>query len=578
MGELRPNHFHAGLDIKTEGRTGLPVYAAEFGFIMRIKIQEGGYGNALYVYHPSTKQTTVYAHLKKFSPKIAQYVREKQYEKQTFTIELFPQKTDFPVTRGDIIAYSGNTGGSGGPHLHFEIRNKDQHLLNPLNFQFKEVKDDIPPNIYEVLLSTRTKDSRVNNEFGKTPFKPRKIGTKSYVIDQPITANGAIAIALKTNDKLNGSSNKNGTNYINLYVDDTPLFKYNNNSFSFGKTRYINSHFDFELADKGHGRLHKLFVDDGNALKLYPVLINNGILSINQNKKYAIRIECIDAFGNKSTLRFTIQGNLSPSKTISHRSHLSSNYTQSIINNTLKITTPKLPSIHLDNKEVLPAYHLSDASVFLYDLKNTATPDTLSLKNNSYALHFIQAVKPKEKTHIYSSTADFHIPRGAFYDTTYFQYHTKNDTFYIHHSTTALQRYVNITLKLDTGNHKNKTHVYSMDSEGTVYFEGGNWGINGIHFRTRSLGRYFIQTDTIPPKIKYSHKSNGEVYLKAYDLKSGLKTYNAYINDEWLLLHYDYKRNLLWSERLDKTKALKGLLKVIATDQAGNEKTLEINL
>lgn len=578
MGELRSNHFHAGLDIKTGGRTGLPVYAAESGYIMRVKIQEGGYGNVLYVYHPTTKHTTVYAHLKKFSPKIAAYVRAKQYEKESFTIELFPNKTDFPVTRGDIIAYSGNTGGSGGPHLHFEIRNKDQHLLNPLDFKFKEIKDNIAPSIYELLITTKSIDSRVNNEFGKIPFTPRKTNGNNHVIDKTIAANGTISFAIKTNDRLNGSSNKNGTNYIKLFVDDVLMFQYLNNKFSFGKTRYINSHFDFELADNGNGRFHNLFIHDGNALPLYPVAVNNGLINITDNKKHDIKIICTDALGNNSYLNFSIQGNQSPKKMVNHYAKLSAPYTTAIIENTLKITTKaKQSTIRIDNREYTPDYNLNNASIFLYDLKKV-TPDSITIENQTYPLHFIKKVIPTEKSHIYSSTADFHIARNAFYDTTYFQYHATNDTFYIHHSTTPLQRYINITLKVDTGNFKEKTDVYSMGSDGTIYYEGGNWGSNGIHFRTRSLGRYFLQTDTIPPKIRYSHKSNGEVHLKITDLMSGIKTYNAYLNNKWLLMHYDYKRNLIWSERLNKTIELKGLLKVIVTDNAGNEQTLEVNL
>lgn len=144
MGELRPGHFHAGLDIKTEGRTGLDVYASADGYVSRIRVGPGGYGNCLYINHPNGT-TTVYAHLAEFSDDIANYVLNQHYERKTHAMNLFPKKGQFTLKKGDIIAKSGNTGSSSGPHLHFEIRNIDQEVLDPLRIGFDEVVDDISP-------------------------------------------------------------------------------------------------------------------------------------------------------------------------------------------------------------------------------------------------------------------------------------------------------------------------------------------------------------------------------------------------------------------------------------------------
>ena len=578
MGELRANHFHAGLDIKTGGHTGVPVHATEDGFITRIKIEEGGYGNALYMYHPSTGHTSVYAHLETFSERIADYTRQNQYKEKSFTIELYPQKADFQIKRGDVIAYSGNTGGSGGPHLHFEIRNKEQDLVNPLNFHFKEVHDNIAPSIYEIILTTKGINSRINNEFGKIPFTPHHTNGDNYVIHTPIEVKGQFTIALETIDKLNGSSNKNGTNYIKLLVDDKLIFQYANNSFSFSKTRFINTHFDYELADRGLGRFHNLYRADGNSLPLYPVVVNDGVITINDTLEHTITIACTDAVGNTSTLNFTAIGVKNTDSEVLHSAKMHDPFTASVIENTLKITTHhRTHEIQIDNLTHQPNYHLKNASVYLYDLKRS-TPDSITINNIAYPLHFIQSVKPNEKTRIYSSTADFHFPPGALYDTTYFQYHLENDTFYIHNTSVPLHKYINITLKADTGNYKSKTHAYSKNRDGYISYEGGVWGTSGIWFKTRSFGRYFLQTDTIPPVVKYHHKEDGEVYFKISDAMSGIRSYNAYMNSDWLLMHYDYKRNLIWSERLDKTKELSGLLKIAVTDNAGNTEIFELEL
>ncbi|MGB5928939.1 MAG: M23 family metallopeptidase, partial [Cyclobacteriaceae bacterium] len=147
MGELRSSHYHGGIDIKTEQREGFEVYATQDGYISRIKVSGYGYGNAMYVQHPDGN-TSVYGHLQRFLDDVADYVRGQQYEREAFGVDLFPEKEMFPVKKGDVIAISGNSGGSSGPQLHFEIRDKNQRPLNPLTFGFeKEINDNIPPTV-----------------------------------------------------------------------------------------------------------------------------------------------------------------------------------------------------------------------------------------------------------------------------------------------------------------------------------------------------------------------------------------------------------------------------------------------
>ncbi|MDX5346044.1 MAG: M23 family metallopeptidase, partial [Hymenobacteraceae bacterium] len=170
MGEIRSNHFHGGIDVKTDQKIGLPVYAAADGYVSRIKMSSYGYGNIIYLTHPNGKITT-YAHLSEYAPALADYVLKKQYEQETFDIELFPEKNKFAFKKGDVIAYSGNTGGSGGPHLHFEIRDTEDNLYNPLQYRFSEIKDSTPPTVSAFALKTMSIDARVNGKFGWIEFR-----------------------------------------------------------------------------------------------------------------------------------------------------------------------------------------------------------------------------------------------------------------------------------------------------------------------------------------------------------------------------------------------------------------------
>ena len=208
FGEMRANHFHSGLDLKTDQREGLPVYAPADGYVSRIQVQHYGYGKALYILHPNG-YTTVYGHLKSYAGNIEKYVKDTQYKKETFEVELFPDNTLLPVKKGDIIAYTGNTGGSGGPHLHFEFRDSSQRPMNPLLFGIK-IPDSKTPIVSAVFAYPAGEGAQVNQSQNRTKLRLIKQKDGNYKTEN-ITAFGKIGFGITTYDQQDGASNKNGT-------------------------------------------------------------------------------------------------------------------------------------------------------------------------------------------------------------------------------------------------------------------------------------------------------------------------------------------------------------------------------
>ena len=240
--ELRSNHFHSGLDIKTQGKEGFKTYAAAAGYVSRIKISRYGYGKALYITHPNG-YTTVYAHLQKFSPTIEAYVKKQQYINESFELELFPKAEELKVLAKEMIAYTGNTGGSGGPHLHFEIRDKQERPMNPMLFGL-EIKDTTKPVVYELFGYPLSDGSHINGETSRVKIRIIKLPNGQYKTEQ-ITAFGDIGFGIISTDKQDFAANKNGLNYIQTTFNGTNCLEVDFKRFSFNETKHLNRYIDY---------------------------------------------------------------------------------------------------------------------------------------------------------------------------------------------------------------------------------------------------------------------------------------------------------------------------------------------
>jgi murein DD-endopeptidase MepM/ murein hydrolase activator NlpD len=304
FGELRPNHFHMGIDIKTAQRENLPVYAAADGYISRIKIEPGGFGRAIYITHPNG-YTTLYAHLNNFAAKIDAYVKQQQYAQESWKIELQVPTDLMPVKRGDFIAYSGNTGGSQAPHLHFEIRKTgDDVNLNPLLFGLP-LKDNVRPRILKFAVYDRTR-----SVYEQTPkIAAVKPAGGSYVTTPSVVKIGSplVSFAISAFDSHTGSSNLNGIFSARLFVNDLEEESFTMNNISYNNTRFLNAHIDYRYKSLGGSYLQHLCELPGFINSIYENGNGKGVVDISDGDIYDIMVEVKDASGNMSRLKTRVQ-------------------------------------------------------------------------------------------------------------------------------------------------------------------------------------------------------------------------------------------------------------------------------
>ena len=322
FGELRPNHYHMGLDIRTQHRENLPVFAAADGYVVRVSVEPAGFGQAIYIRHPNG-YTTVYGHLNKFFPALAAYVHDQQYRRQSWQLSLELPPALFPVKKGDFIAYSGNTGGSQGPHLHFEIRRTAGDVnLNPLLFGLP-IPDNTPPTLLRLAWYDRNQGIYeqephilpIHREAAAAPASSRTgrfvaaaWSPEPSMLTVPTTR---ISFALSAFDTQSGSGNPNGIYEADLYVDDEPVIGFRMNNISYLDTRNINAHIDYKTRETGGPYLQQLFILSGYpAPSIYASPADrpgDGVVRLEDGRVHAIRIEVKDTYGNTSRLLFRVQ-------------------------------------------------------------------------------------------------------------------------------------------------------------------------------------------------------------------------------------------------------------------------------
>lgn len=516
FGELRSNHFHSGIDIKTQQREGLPIFAIGDGTVTRIKVSLWGYGKVLYVAHPNG-YTSVYGHLQKFSPQIEEYIKKIQYQKKSFEVEVFPDYGEVKVAKDDIIAYSGNTGGSSGPHLHFEIRSSiSEKPTNPLLYGL-DVADATNPILEKLFIYPLSENAQVNQSDERMQIDFSKQADGTFLANK-VNAIGKIGVGFIGFDRQDMAANKNGVYAVSLSVNGKVYTSYDFESFSFGETRYINTLIDYDYLGRYRQRIQKCFKSPGNYLSIYNELYKNGEIEIKDGLSYTVQLSIEDLKGNKIQLSIPIEGKKEELK-VKKESQKTANY-------------------------------------------------VIAKKPNNYDL----------------GGAKVYFPANTFYDDFYIDLKKGKDTVSIHTNTVPAHR--NFTITFDpsgyTEEEQKKMFIARLDdrlrpSHVSTYKRGGTFTA-----RTRYLGTYTLAKDTIAPTIRtknFKEKQwlNNYKYLSVLisDDLSGVDTYSATLNGEWVLMEYEPKRNTLTYNFDDKILDKKQcVLEVTVTDNVGNKNTL----
>jgi hypothetical protein len=585
LGDLRTNHFHAGLDIRTQQREGLAVHAAAEGYVYKVAVQRSGYGNVIFLRHPNG-QTTVYGHLLKFSDKLADWVRAEQYKKQGFEIDLFPEPNQFSFRKGEVIALSGNTGGSAGPHLHFEIRDSKDNYLNPLYFGFKEIRDVTPPKFVNLAIRPLDINGRVNGQFDRRVYSPVKQKDGSYRLAYPVTATGIVGIDLVAHDQMTGTGFRYGLQCVEIRMDGEEVFSYNMEIFPNASTRDYNNLIDYETEQETGQRYLRCYVPDGNTFNLYKTNLLKGKLNITDTLAHEVKIRISDSYENFSELVFTIKGEKGKAELPVSDTEVNPEWIQTDVQNNTLIVKAKnyrsslpLATFYTEGKEIKkePDFYDKESAVFLTDLR-AYMPDSVKIGNSIARTYLRTKVFPGISSLYTGKDWTVEFKPTSLFDTLYVTAQRNMNYLTLNTRGTALRDYVSVSFVPDKlPENKDRAKVYRY-LDGDYRFVGGEWDGDQIHFQTKELGTFVVRTDTIPPGIKLLEHSKARIRGYIWDSFSGISHYRAKVGDEWVLLNFDSKRGYIWSEKLDDSMPFEGELTLEVTDGAGNSTILQTEL
>lgn len=519
FGEPRAGHFHTGMDLQTLEREGLPVYALGDGYVSRIGVSPYGYGNALYITYPNGF-TSVYGHLQGFCDKVTAVVRKEQYAKEKFAVDIMLKPYELNVKKGEVVAYSGNTGASGGPHVHFEIRDQSERPINPLLFGYK-MSDHVKPVIGALKLYPMG-DKKYTAEAWRTALV---LSDGSYTPKAGLIKvnEKMVALSVNTYDKMEGTTHTLGIYDIRTDDGDSIIHEYRVDRISFDYTRYVIAQVDYPVFLKeGSRSFHRCYQEVNNTMpSSYYHVYNHGIIDLSDGAIHQIKIEVRDYNGNLSTLRAQLQ--YDAAATVFKPKPLTYN----------KVLSPIKENIIQGDgfSATIPGRILLDSMFITYSVSPPAGP---AMQSNIYKL-------------------------GDSHD--------------------QLLGYFNISIRPNDipDALKPKAVIIWRTAGGGTASKGGKWDGPMLTTRTRELGSYYVMLDTTPPRITPVNIAPGKnmhaakaIYMRIGDALSGLDHYKAYIDDKWQLMELDGKSATLKMSLPHDLSPGEHVFRLTVSDERGN--------
>ena len=520
FGEIRPNHFHSGIDIKTNQKEGYPVFAVADGFVSRLRVQIGGFGNVIYINHP-IGISSVYAHLQKFNPRIESMVRFRQYKYESFAQDFLLTPIEIPVKKGDLIGYSGNTGSSAGPHLHFELRDsKTEETINPLLLGIK-INDTIKPNITGLYIY-KTNQLPFSDATPKQYFQT--IGSNgNYKLNnvEVINVGTEIGLGIMAYDQQNETANKNGIFSTTIKLDGEVIFESMIDRFAFDDSRAVNTFIDYPSKIASGRVIQKGFTGPNPKVNFFSQIKNRGLITLSDLNIHNVEYILKDYSGNESKLNFKLKS------------------VPAIVKTPLVITGQQM--------------NFANANTFI----NTEVKVNLPANVLYDDINFKFATSPK-------------LPFAS------------SKTYQIHNKLTPLHNTYELAIKVDSDVLAFADKMLVINSESGS--QGGEFKDGYVKANPKIFGNFYLRIDTIVPTIvpvnikeAANLSTQKNIQFRIADNLAGIETFNLYIDNKWVLAEYDIRNGKLWHTFDEKTGFGKHTLKLVVTDRKQNEKTYSIN-
>ena len=519
FGELRPNHFHAGIDIKTKGTEGFKVYSIGDGYVSRIQITHGGYGKALYIKHDNG-QSSVYAHLKKFSPKIEKIVKEIQYSKESYTFRTYPPQDEIRISEKELIGFSGNTGRSFGPHLHYELRDEFDRPINPMAFKNYTVSDTISPVVLGLYYKLIPKNSVSGSNSSFNKLKLTKISDNLFISDT-LKISGSVGFGVNSFDRMNNTWNKMGLSNIKTNIDGDEIFEMDLNSFSYDEWRHINTFIDYPSYKNKKIKIQKLYIEEFNPLNMYERSLGNGVVEVNKsNEIYLYSVKLFDFNKNQSEILVPIKWK--------KQNDLS----------TRKLNFNNMFTVNKDS---------------IYNFKFPSA--LVSIEKNSFYTD--------KKIQIFEENNLLHVDR---------------DSIPLLKGIT-----IKMDVSRYNDSIRNRTYIGRIGENKKSSFVSSRKEENYIVAKVNNLGDFMIKIDSIKPNISVIDISDNQwisnrkkLTIKISDNESGINDYRGTINDKWILLEYNPMKGILSYDFNDNVNNddVKNILEIEIEDNVGNVKNL----